>query len=236
MRRRHDANRMALRAVMVLAVAVAAGATQNTPDAPDAEPAQEQSQELPSLDALLGITEEPDRSAADAADRDVEDELERELAEIRITDAFALALEKMSISADLLDLKLDSGLGTQRVQEEILSKLDQVIDQAQQMQAMGAGASGSGSSRKRQSSPSKPAPGQPRPGGQQQSQSQDSQAGGPPPRQDGDINTVMEESRTEWGHLPDRIREMLIQGLNDKYSSLYRRLTEEYYQRLAEEG
>ena len=234
MRRRHDGNRMALRAVMVLAAAVAAGATQNTPDAPDAEPAEEQSQELPSLDALLGITEEPDRSAADAADRDVEDELERELAEIRITDAFALALEKMSISADLLDLKLDSGLGTQRVQEEILAKLDQVIDQAQQMQAMGA--SGSGSSQKRQSSPSKPAPGQPRPGGQQQSQSQDSQAGGPPPRQDGDINTVMEESRTEWGHLPDRIRQMLIQGLNDKYSSLYRRLTEEYYQRLAEEG
>ena len=227
---------MALRAVMVLAVAVAAGATQNTPDAPDAEPAEEQSQELPSLDALLGITEEPDRSAAEAADRDVEDELERELAEIRITDAFALALEKMSISADLLDLKLDSGLGTQRVQEEILAKLDQVIDQAQQMQAMGAGASGSGSSRKRQSSPAQPAPSQPRPGGERQAQSQDSQAGGPPPRQDGDINTVMEESRTEWGHLPDRIRQMLLQGLNDKYSSLYRRLTEEYYQRLAEEG
>ncbi len=65
---------------------------------------------------------------------------------------------------------------------------------------------------------------------------QDSQEGDPPPRQDGDIDTILQEGGVEWGNLPERIRQDLLQGRNDKFSSMYRRLTEEYYKRLAEEG
>jgi hypothetical protein len=36
--------------------------------------------------------------------------------------------------------------------------------------------------------------------------------------------------------LPDRVREALVQGLNDRFSSRYQRETERYYRRLAEDG
>ncbi len=54
--------------------------------------------------------------------------------------------------------------------------------------------------------------------------------------QQGDINTMIEEQRTEWGNLPQRVREMLLQGREEKFSSLYEELTREYYRRLAEDG
>ena len=57
----------------------------------------------------------------------------------------------------------------------------------------------------------------------------------PPPMQEGDINTVIEETRTEWGNLPQRWRDALNQGKRDKYSSLEEQLTAEYYKRLAED-
>ena len=46
----------------------------------------------------------------------------------------------------------------------------------------------------------------------------------------------LEEERTEWGNLPERVRDMLLQGSKEKFSSLYKQLTREYYRRLAEEG
>ncbi|MEX2213577.1 MAG: hypothetical protein WD768_05590, partial [Phycisphaeraceae bacterium] len=46
----------------------------------------------------------------------------------------------------------------------------------------------------------------------------------------------IEESRIEWGRLPARIRSELEQGLGEKFSPLYKKLTEAYYRRLAEEG
>ncbi|HRP63251.1 MAG TPA: VOC family protein, partial [Phycisphaerales bacterium] len=56
-----------------------------------------------------------------------------------------------------------------------------------------------------------------------------------PPMQEGDINTVFEESRSEWGSLPERVRDMLLQGRRERFSSLYEQLTREYYRRLAED-
>lgn len=188
----------------------------------------------PSLDDLLGIGgDESARSAAEAARRDTQEELRRQLAETRITDALEVAFEKMSISAELLEEKLDSGLGTQRIQEEILAKLDELIDQARRQQLMAmASPSPSGSSRGQ----TPPADQSKNAGRQSNARSADSRTGGPPPRQDGDINRVLDETRSEWGHLPRRVRDMLLQGRNDRFSGLYRRLTEEYYRRLAEEG
>ncbi len=204
------------------------GRQQRTSQLPDEAP--------PSLDELLGLKrEEQDRSAIEAARRDAEQELQRALAEARITDAFALALEKMTISADLLELELDPGLGTQRLQEEILSKLDELIDQARELKSTGGKPPDGG----RSQSPTPPKP-QPRPNAssneRRDGRSQDSQAGEPPPRRDEEINRVLEETATEWGHLPGRIRDMLLQGRNERFSSLYEQLTREYYERLAEEG
>jgi hypothetical protein len=197
----------------------------------------------PSLDDLLGLDEEEPDDQADAADeaarRQQEEELARKLNEAKIGEAFEQAIREMALSADLLDQRFDPGLGTQRVQEQILSRLDQLIDQAKKQQASSSSSNSSSSSSQSQSQPppadgSRPQDGQA--SGQRPPDATNSQEGDPPPREDGSINTVLEETRQEWGNLPVRVRDMLLQGRQEKFSSLYRRLTEEYYRRLAEEG
>jgi hypothetical protein len=150
---------------------------------------------------------------------------------------FERALAKMQRSAELLDINFDAGLGTQRVQQNILAQLDQLIDLAKQMSSkQKMSSSSSGSAGKPQPSPG-PKPQQQAAGGQGAAQgNQGGQATDLPPGQTGDLNTVLEETESEWGHLPPRYREMLEQGQNGAHSALYRKLTEEYYKRLAEEG
>ena len=188
----------------------------------------------PSLDDLLGL--ETDESDADEAARlESERELQRRLDEKEINDAFLVALDRMATSAKRLGELFDTGLATQRIQEDILAKLDQLIDRAKRMQAQ---ISASRSSSPQNSQSQNP--------GQRRNQAnnsqrrdgtpQDSQEGDPPPRQEGDIQTILQEAGVEWGNLPERLRQELQQGRNDKFSSMYRRLTEEYYKRLAEEG
>ena len=80
------------------------------------------------------------------------------------------------------------------------------------------------------------------PGRQQQSRtpaaggSSTGQPGGPPPREDGAINTILDETRAEWGNLPDRVRKMMLQGQSGTKSKLYLELTNKYYERLAREA
>jgi cation transport regulator ChaB len=45
---------------------------------------------------------------------------------------------------------------------------------------------------------------------------------------------VLAEGRTEWGTLPQRIREIMSQARRDRVSALYQEATEAYYRRLAE--
>jgi len=51
-----------------------------------------------------------------------------------------------------------------------------------------------------------------------------------------DVAAQFDESRVEWGQLPPRVRDAVRQGVRDPMSAAYRRLTQEYYRRLAEEG
>ena len=214
-----------------MAWSAAAVAQNGEPPAADEAP--------PTLDELLGLdSDESESGAAEQARRDNERELERRLAAGEIGDVFALALEKMALSALLLDVKMRAGLGTQRVQLDVLARLDELIDKAKQMQSRKSSSSSS-------QSQSQPGQSQPKPGSRptgssdasrQTSASQSGPATDPPPRQEGDVGTILEESGTEWGHLPSRFREMLLQGRNEKFSSLYEHLTREYYKRLAEEG
>lgn len=199
-----------------------------------------------SLDDLLGIDKEAqDKGAADAAQRDSDEALKRELSEKEIADSFALAVEKMSLSAELLDNKFDAGLGTQRVQEDIISKLDQLVQQCRNKQCKGGSSSSSSTSSAQQQAKnnskndpgSKPQASKPNPPGTQRNpKPSDSREGAEPPLQEGDINTVIEESRTEWGNLPPRVRDAIQQARRGKFSSLYNQLTAEYYKRLAEES
>jgi hypothetical protein len=225
--------------------AIALSAKASDPPA-QSQPATQPSSGRPSsLDDLLGIEKEQPTTAPttnpDAAARDNDEELNRKLKETEAADAFEAAIQKMSLSADLLDNQFDAGLGTQRVQEDIINKLAQLIDQAKK-QPSNSKSSSSQSQNQQKSSQSN----QPDKKGQQQQQQSDgdkrnnkpsnSREGDPPPLQEGDVNKVLDETRSEWGNLPQRVRDMLLQGRKEKFSNLYDQLTQEYYKRLAEES
>ena len=68
------------------------------------EQTQERDDALPSLDELLGLdTNESEASAAKQAQRESSEELQRRLSEEDLLDIFSQALEKMALSAHLLE-------------------------------------------------------------------------------------------------------------------------------------
>ncbi|MHC4219741.1 MAG: hypothetical protein ACYSU7_14970, partial [Planctomycetota bacterium] len=227
--------------VLALGLPQTAGAFAPTDEETDQKP-QERDEAPPSLDELLGLqTDDSEASASEQAQRETDEELQRRLSEEELLDIFSQALEKMALSAHLLEVDFESGLATQRAQQDVLAKLDQLIDRAKELSSRHSSScsgcsSCSGKSGNASRNPGKK-PGSQSPGGARSSgPSSDSQATDAPGGQEGDINTVLEETGTEWGHLPNRIRQMLKQGRGDYKSPLYRKLTEEYYKRLAEEG
>jgi hypothetical protein len=242
----------------VLCAAQGALASPPAAGSPPAAPASQPQQPPPSsLDDLLDLDKDkpqqpgtddgasqgqrPPGASGDAAVDEAKRELDKQLTEAEVADAFEQAVEKMGLAAEMLDVKFDSSLTTQRVQEDIIAKLNQLLDQAKKSKSQ-ASSSSSSSAQQRQQQQQKQNPGQK----QQQNQNQNANRNpnpadnrselDPPDMQQGDINTVIEETRSEWGNLPPRLREQLMQGRKDKFSSLYDRLTYEYYKRLAEEN
>jgi transcription initiation factor TFIID subunit TAF12 len=122
-------------------------------------------------------------------------------------------------------------LVTQRLQEDVIKRLDILIEAAkQQQQQRSRSRSSSSSSQQHQQ--------------QQQQRSQANRAGdgqnrgevNPPSRQDGALRPPSAALNATWGALPERVREALRQGQSSGFSSIYRSLTEAYYRRLAEEA
>jgi hypothetical protein len=184
--------------------------------------------------------DDPTQPHQDAAAQQSERELQKQLSEAEVADAFEQAMEKMGIAAELLDVRFDAGLDTQRVQEDILAKLNQLLDQAKKSKS----SSSSSSSSRQQQNQQKQDPGkrqQQKPQNASNEQRNRDPADNrsevePPGQEAANANAMIEETRTEWGNLPQRIRDQLIQGRKEKFSTLYERLTHDYYKRLAEEG
>lgn len=176
------------------------------------------------------------------------DRLRRSLNEEELADTFVQAVESMRRSMERLGVQSDSGIETQRIQEDAVRRLDALIDAArriQQRQQQQASSSQRGQQNEEQ--PSENAdPSARRPGDRRQaaSRSEEAQASRrpqdgqpePPELKEGELNEVMSEGRVEWGNLPPRVRDLVQQGRRDRVSSLYQRLTEEYYRRMAEEA
>ncbi|MEM1184813.1 MAG: hypothetical protein AAGI53_07390 [Planctomycetota bacterium] len=176
---------------------------------------------LPSLDELLGLEE---AGEADLPDAD-QVELERSLTANEAAEQLEQAVDLMGDAADrLASANPDTGLPTQRLQEDILKKLDMVIDSAQQQQQQQNSQSSSSSQQQQQ---------------QQQSQaaanaSDSENASMPSADTDATLDPDFLADQADWGALPARTRDALLEGLSDSFSSLYRRLTEAYYRRLAQ--
>ncbi len=193
---------------------------------------------LPTLDELLGTeggaSEGDEGGVGDelpggASEREAE--LDRLLSGQEIVDAFRTAVALMDRSARRLGESRDTGLTTQRMQEEVLRALDTLIADAQQRGQQSSASSSSSSSQDQQQ-------GQQQPGQQSspRSASGDNPAeAGAPGRQDGALGPEQAADLAAWGNLPARFRDALVQGASDRFSATYRKLTEEYYRRLAED-
>jgi hypothetical protein len=203
----------------------------------------------PTLDELLGINpkppgapeskpsdkpaENPTQSEPSTAQDQTKVDLDRLLNAKKMGDAFKQAITLMGDAATRLNEHNDPGLETQRVQEDAVKRLDQLLASLEKQKR-----SGSPSSSKSKPDP-KQQPGQKKPTGQSQPQPQKgggTQEHAGPTLQTGDLKPELESARAAWGSLPARVRDMLMQGTEDRFSARYKALTQEYYKRLAEEN
>lgn len=203
-------------AITILTLAVPAGAALASPDGPDGP-------RVPSLDELLGLGDAGDE-ALDPNRR----ALERRLTAQEAGERFREAVTLMGDAAARIGAN-DVGIRTQRVQEEILRRLDQVIESARENQGGGGSSSSGSSSQQNQQQPDQ-STGPQRPG----QQGNGDQENMPPGSTGVETNPALAPDGVTWGNLPERERDAVTQGVNDRYSALYRRLTELYYRRLAE--
>lgn len=238
----------------LLALGLTVGAFAEDSPAPPAQPAPPTGAgagaSQPSLDDLLDLPSPARPEREPAADEPVMPELEqdiqRRLSARQISDAFEQAMHEMQDVAGRLGPRRDAGLDTQRMQEDIIRKLDQIIAAASQMQQQQSSSSSS-SSQQQQQARQQDSGTQQQARQQQQQQQQagleESQAGdeasdgqfSPGQAQEHELDgRPLEELRREWGNLPPRLRDELSQGLGEKFSPMYRQLTERYYRRLAE--
>ena len=150
-------------------------------------------------------------------------------------DNFAAAVTEMKQAGGLLD-ESDASRPTVRLQEQVIARLDQLISDARKKQSK----SKSKSQQQQQDTGTKPSAGPPQQGnkpGQPNGQGTEAaqQAGGQGSVQNRGDTEPLDEVGREWGDLPDRVRKELLQGRDDRFSTLYDKLTQRYYKRLAEE-
>lgn len=228
------------------AVGVLATPSARAQEAPPAEPAAESKpvvsdgadaepvEALPDLDELLGLP--PEKKPEDAGPTPEDLELERALRAQQVSEMFQQAVQQMGDAASRLRSAGDAGLTTQRVQQEIITKLEKLIEEAEQQQQQQSSSSSSSSQQQQQQQQKQPQQSQ-----QSQQQPSEQRRGDnrgentPPGFQQANLSGEIDALRAAWGSLPARVRDALLQGAGDTYSSLYQSLTEAYYKRLAEQ-
>ncbi len=210
---------------------------QETKPSEEKKAEKQESGPLPGLDELLGLPragsgeKKVEEGEVEKKQEGVgEQELQRRLTGREMTETFAQAVALMGDTAERLGRAGDTGLNTQRIQEEIVRRLDTLIESAREQQQQQQQSQSQSSSQEQRSPTSQ----------QQQQESGSTSDPKEGPRggamKSGALRESLEAARASWGALPARVREALLQGSGDKYSSLYEALTEEYYRRLAEEG
>lgn len=204
---------------------------------------------LRGLDELLGLEEaEPRDGDEEAAGEDAGEladsdrvELERRLSSGEAAEELESAVQQMRETAFRLDRVRDAGLTTQRLQEEVIKKLDVLVRAAEQQQSQSGGGGGSGSqSGQRQPAGGEMAQGQRSAAGQGRQQASSGGSGDETRAGDGratdGVTDAVAGDGAAWGALPERVRDRLIEGSSDYFSAMYKSWTEAYYRRLAEEA
>jgi hypothetical protein len=193
---------------------------------------------VPSLDEALGLAKPSDKpKEPPAGDKkpEISGDLDKALDGKEAGDELHRAVALMEQSAKRLEGAKDTSLETQRVQEETVRLLDALIKKNSQKQ---------NSKNKPQQKPQDQQKGQQQPNQSQQSQADQRPQQTPNPNDSPDrggstsatLRPGIDAARAAWGNLPQRVRQLLMQGSGDSFSKEYQRLTEEYYKRLGEQG
>ena len=195
----------------------------------------QQSDPLPTLDQLLGLDDMTEVSPEQTIIDTIEAELDEVLDPQKAGEKFTQAVDLMDQVATRIQTHSDLSLTTQRLQEDILGMLDQVIESASQNESSSSSSSSQSSSsnddQPDQSQQSEQAPKE----GQVKGDGESANAPMPAGSTDAQPGKETAPDGVRWGSLPERIRDALSQGMSDQYSDLYRSLTEQYYKSLAED-
>jgi DNA primase len=224
-----------LPAGMVLAQETSPRPKESPPQSP--APAQPGPGVQPTLDDLLGLPrDKPSTKPPTPAPDPNRAALDQKLTDEEVAEAFAQATRLMAQTADRLQTSRDTGIDTQRIQEDIIRKLDQIIAEARKRQSQSRSRSRSSSQdQDQQNQPDQQqAEGQAQ-ANQQRSSSPAQDSANAPTGNDARLNPEVARGAA-WGSLPARVRDALFQGRDDTYSAIYQKWTEAYYKRLAEEG
>lgn len=186
-------------------------------------------EDVPTLDELLGLEEE-------GAEREqpldpTQEELDRKLSGEESAESFREAARLMGEVADRLQSSSDVGIDTQRLQEEVIRRLEMIINSAPQQQQQRQQQSSSSSSPDQQQNQQQQQQRQ-----QQAGQGENQQENLPPGAEDPNLGPAPALGSALWGALPQRVRDSISQGTSDQFSAIYQGLTEAYYRRLAEEA
>ncbi|MFZ4573105.1 MAG: hypothetical protein ACOYN0_01830 [Phycisphaerales bacterium] len=224
------------RSIRVFGACVLAALASARAAAQDKDPVQKPAE--PTLDELLSL---PGTGVGTPGDRGRE-ELDKKLGESSVDDDFVRATDLMKRSADRLTGDKDAGLDTQRMQEDTLKLLDKMLDEAQKRRRKQQKQQQQQQQQQQQSQQSQQQQAQSQQ--QQQQQGKDKQGseaqsnpdggGNNSKGTDGDLNALTGKEGS-WGNLPPHVRDALRQGLGDRFSSMYRAMTEQYYRRLAKD-
>lgn len=146
-------------------------------------------------------------------------------------DIMSEIMRQMQEVGTRLDEFFDVGQETQHKQEDILDRLDEAIEQAKQnMRAQHSNSSGESDDR-----PEGDAADQDAAGGEQADSGTSEEAGEGAGGDEVEAaqGSTLHERQRQWGNLPRRDREEVLQGQNDDVLEKYRELVNKYYEALA---
>jgi len=219
----------------------------NLDSPPAASSSDEASEADPASESLDGSSDTPSDASSASPGVELSDEVARRVAGESGGDLFKQAVREMDDAAERLARANDAGLDTQRTQQSVLDKLDQLIADAKKQQGGGGGSSGQNQQQQQQQGNAQNQGRQPGQAQGQSAQPSQGQANASSGEHSGDVSpgstgpvsdeaSAIEEYRQEWGNLPPRLRGELMEGLQEHFSPLYRSLTEAYYRELAQEA
>ncbi len=149
-------------------------------------------------------------------------------------DVMVRIIDGMTRAGQRLGESFDAGDATQQLQRQILKDLDVAIRQAQRnMRVRRSSASGQGERRTEGATtdqqPDKGAQGK---SGDEPSDSDTAGSGGG--KVEVGLRGTLREARRQWGHLPPRDRDEILQAVDEDIQDKYREQIERYYELLAD--